>query len=247
VPFANSDDAYLSSGTWSLLGVECEKPVINDVTLDLNYTNEGGINRTIRLLKNIMGLWIYQECRRAWKKEGLSISYDEMDAMAEAAKPFQAFIDVDDESFYSPGNMPNKVISYCKRTGQKEPEDIGSIVRIVMESLAMKYRSSVEGLEKITGRNIPVLHIVGGGCKNKILSRYTANVLNRTVTAGPVEATAIGNVLAQLIALKEISDVNQARDVVKRSFPTEVYEPEATGIWEDAYSRYLQIIENPVG
>jgi rhamnulokinase len=247
VPFANSDDAYLSSGTWSLLGVECEKPVINDVTLDLNYTNEGGINRTIRLLKNIMGLWIYQECRRAWKKEGLSISYDEMDAMAEAAQPFQAFIDVDDESFYSPGNMPNKVISYCKRTGQKEPEDIGSIVRIVMESLAMKYRSSVEGLEKITGRNIPVLHIVGGGCKNKILSRYTANVLNRTVTAGPVEATAIGNVLAQLIALKEISDVNQARDVVKRSFPTEVYEPEATGIWEDAYSRYLQIIENPVG
>ncbi|NLG88812.1 MAG: rhamnulokinase [Clostridiaceae bacterium] len=247
VPFENSNDAYLSSGTWSLLGVECEKPLINDITMSLNYTNEGGINRTVCLLKNIMGLWIYEECRRAWKKEGLTLSYDEMNAMAEVAKPFQAFIDVDDDSFYSPGNMPEKVISYCKRTAQKAPEDIGGIIRVVMESLAMKYKSSVDGLEKITGKSIPVLHIVGGGCKNRILNRYTANVLNRKVTAGPVEATAVGNVLAQLIALKEISDVNQARDVVKRSFPTEEYLPEDTGIWEDAYDRYLQIIENPVG
>ncbi|HAA24877.1 MAG TPA: rhamnulokinase [Ruminiclostridium sp.] len=247
VPFENSDDAYLSSGTWSLLGVECEKPIINDITMSLNYTNEGGINRTVNLLKNIMGLWIYEECRRAWKKEGLTLSYDEMDSMAEAAKPFQAFIDVDDDSFYSPGNMPEKVISYCKRTAQKAPEDIGGIIRVVMESLAMKYKSSVDGLEKITGKSIPVLHIVGGGCKNRILNRYTANVLNRKVTAGPTEATAIGNVLAQLIALKEISDVNQAREVVKRSFPTEEYLPEDTGVWEDAYDRYLQIIENPVG
>ncbi len=235
VPFANSDDAYISSGTWSLLGLECDKPVINDKTMNLNYTNEGGINRTVRLLKNIMGLWVYQECRRAWIKDGIRVSFDEMDAMAEAAKPFQAYIDVDDETFYSPGNMPEKVVAYCRKTGQEAPSDMGSIVRIVMESLALKYRNVIEGLEEITGRKVPVLHIVGGGCKNTILSQYAANVLNRPVTAGPVEATAIGNVICQLIALGEISDLYQAREVVKRSFPTEEYQPQNVEQWEDAY------------
>ncbi len=241
VPFSNKDDAYISSGTWSLLGAECEKPVISDTTLNLNYTNEGGINRTVRLLKNIMGLWIYQECRRSWIKEGTHVTYDEMDAMAEAAKPFQAFIDVDDGSFYTPGNMPGKVVAYCERTGQNVPSDMGSIIRIVMESLAMKYRNAIDGLEKITGKKVPVLHIVGGGCKNTILSQYTANILNRPVTAGPVEATAIGNVMSQLIALKEVSDLYQAREVVKRSFPTSEYLPQDVAVWEDAYERYLRI------
>lgn len=240
-PLENSDDAYVSSGTWSLLGTECEKPVINETTLNLNYTNEGGINRNVRLLRNIMGLWVYQECRRAWKKEGIQVSYDEMDAMAEAAKPFQAFIDVDDEAFYSPGNMPQKVVAYCEKTGQKAPSDMGSIIRLVMEGLALKYRSTVEGLEAITGRKVPVLHIVGGGCRNTMLSRFTANVLNRPVTAGPVEATAIGNILSQLIALKEVDDLQQARELVKRSFPTEEFLPGDSELWEEAYGRYKSV------
>jgi len=243
VPMESSDDAYISSGTWSLLGTECEKPVINDTTLNLNYTNEGGIYRTVRLLKNIMGLWVYQECRRAWKKEGISISYDEMDAMADAAKPFQAFIDVDDESFYSPGNMPEKVVAYCEKTGQTAPSDMGGIIRVVMESLALKYRSAVEGLEKITGKKVPALHIVGGGCKNTMLSQFTANLLNRPVTAGPVEATALGNILAQLIALKEVDDLQQARSLVKSSFPTDEYTPRDMELWEDAYNRYINVID----
>lgn len=241
-PLEDSNDAYISSGTWSLLGTEREKPVINEKTLKYNYTNEGGINRTVRLLVNIMGLWVYQECRRAWRKQGIEISYDEMDAMAEAAKPFQSFIDVDDETFYSPGNMPEKVVEFCKKTGQSAPADKGSIIRIVMESLALKYRSSVEGLEEIVGNRVPALHIVGGGCKNTVLSQYTADVLNRPITAGPIEATAIGNVMSQLIALKEIEDVKQAREVVKRSFPTEEYQPENPDLWEDAYGRYMGII-----
>ena len=242
-PLADSNDAYISSGTWSLLGTEREKPAINEKTLKLNYTNEGGINRNVRLLVNLMGLWVYQECRRAWGKQGIEITYDEMGALADAAKPFQAFIDVDYETFYSPGNMPEKVVDYCRRTGQHVPSDKGSIIRIVMESLAMKYRSAVEGLEEITGNRVPVLHIVGGGCKNTMLSRYTADVLNRPVTAGPVEATAIGNIISQLIALKEIDDLNQAREVVKRSFPTEIYQPENPEVWDEAYLRYKEITD----
>lgn len=242
-PLENSDDAYISSGTWSLLGTEREKPVINDKTLKLNYTNEGGINRTVRLLSNIMGLWVYQECRRAWRKQGTEISYDEMDALADAAKPFQSFIDVDYDTFYSPGNMPEKVVDYCKKTGQHVPSDKGSIIRTVMESLAMKYRSTVEGLEEITGSKVPVLHIVGGGCKNTMLSQYTANVLNRPVTAGPVEATAIGNIMSQLIALKEVTDLHQAREIVKRSFPTEEYKPNNVDAWGEAYLKYKEIVK----
>lgn len=242
-PLDHADDAYISSGTWSLLGIESEKPIINDTTLNLNYSNEGGINRIARLLKNIMGLWVYQECRRAWNKEGISVSFDQMDALAEAAAPFQAYIDVDDEAFYSPGKMPQKVIAYCEKTGQKAPTDMGSVVRIVQESLALKYRSVVEGLEEITGRKVPVLHIVGGGCKNMMLSQFTANILNRPVTAGPIEATAIGNVMSQLIALKEVDDLHQAREVVKQSFPTETYQPENTDQWEEAYAQYKQVIQ----
>jgi rhamnulokinase len=242
VPFDHEDDAYISSGTWSLLGTERDKPIINDKTMALNYTNEGGINRTVRLLRNIMGLWIYQELKRAWEKEGISVSYDEMDSLAAAAEPFQAFIDVDDDVFYSPGNMPQKVKEWCKKTGQKVPNDMGSIIRIVMESLALKYRSSVEGLEEIIGKKVPALHIVGGGCKNTMLSQFTANLLQRPVTAGPVEATAIGNVMTQLIALKEVDDLHQAREVVKLSFPTEEYQPEDCEKWDEAYGRFIECI-----
>ncbi|MBP7175046.1 MAG: rhamnulokinase [Thermoclostridium sp.] len=240
-PLGHDDDAYISSGTWSSLGTECEKPVINETALRLNYSNAGGINRSVCLLKNIMGLWVYQECCRAWKKEDNQVSYDKMDALAQVAAPFQAFINVDDEAFYSQGNMPQKVIDYCHKTGQKAPSDMGSITRLVMEGLALKYRSAVEELEAITGRRVPSLHIVGGGCKNTMLSRFTANLLNRPVTSGPIEATAIGNVMSQLIALKEVEDLQQAREIIKRSFPTGELLPEDMEQWDEAYSRYCAV------
>ena len=237
VPFSDKKAAYLSSGTWSLLGVELDRPIINDTTFRLNYTNEGGINRSVRLLKNIMGLWINQECRRYWQKLGENLSFDELEQSALGAKPFASIIDVDDPAFFEPYNMPVKVQEYCKRTGQKVPETQGEIVRCVMESLALKYRQAIEGLEEIVGYRIPALHIVGGGCKEKTLCRFTASAIGRPVYAGPVEATAIGNLSTQLIALGQVGSLDQAREVVSASFPIAEYYPENSADWDAAYEK----------
>ncbi len=241
VPFRDKKSAYLSSGTWSLLGVELDKPIINDTTYELNYTNEGGINRTVRLLKNIMGLWINQECRRYWQKKGENFTFDELEQGALSAKPFQSIIDVDAPDFFEPYNMPVKVQDYCARTGQKVPETKGEIVRCVMESLALKYRQAIEGLEKIVGYKIPSLHIVGGGCKEKTLCRFTASAINRPVYAGPIEATAIGNLSTQLISLGEVGSLDQAREVVANSFPLDVYLPQNPADWDLAYEKLLSL------
>ncbi len=241
VPFYDTKSAYLSSGTWSLLGVELDKPIINDTIRELNYTNEGGINNTVRLLKNIMGLWIQQECKRHWEKLGETVSFNELDAACEEAAPFAAVIDVDDPTFFEPNNMPIKIQDYCRRTNQAVPETKGEILRLVMEGLALKYRESIEGLEKIVGYKIPALHIVGGGCKNKVLSQFTANAINRPVYAGPIEATAVGNLVTQLIAMGEIKDLAEAREVVRNSFPIEEYVPADVDAWEDAYNRYKKL------
>ncbi len=244
VPVVEGKYAYLSSGTWSLLGVESSFPVINDTTYSLNYTNEGGINNTYRLLKNIMGLWIYQECKRSWDKAGEVIGFDDLEKMAEDCTPFQSLIDPDNEIFYSPGNMPDKVIEFCLKTGQKAPDSKGAIVRCIMESLALKYRMAIEGLEQIVGYELPVLHIVGGGCKNKILCQFTANSINRPVVAGPIEATSIGNLVSQLIGLGEVKDLKEARMLVKNSFPTEYHMPKDKELWDEAYGRFVKIVEN---
>ena len=241
VPFYDTKSAYLSSGTWSLLGVELEKPIINETTRTLNYTNEGGINNTVRLLKNIMGLWIQQECKRHWEKLGETVSFNELDEACDKAAPFSAVIDVDDATFFEPNNMPIKIQDYCRRTNQKVPETKGEILRLVMEGLALKYREAIEGLEKIVGYKIPALHIVGGGCKNKVLSQFTANAINRPVYAGPIEATAVGNLVTQLIAMGEIKDLAEAREVVRNSFPIEEYVPADIEAWEDAYNRYKKL------
>ncbi|MBR3839067.1 MAG: rhamnulokinase [Clostridia bacterium] len=241
VPFYDTKSAYLSSGTWSLLGVELEKPIINETTRTLNYTNEGGINNTVRLLKNIMGLWIQQECKRHWEKLGETVSFNELDEACDKAAPFSAIIDVDDATFFEPNNMPIKIQDYCRRTNQKVPETKGEILRLVMEGLALKYREAIEGLEKIVGYKIPALHIVGGGCKNKVLSQFTANAINRPVYAGPIEATAVGNLVTQLIAMGEIKDLAEAREVVRNSFPIEEYVPADIEAWEDAYNRYKKL------
>lgn len=243
VPASEGPYAYLSSGTWSLLGVESPGPVINDTTFNLNYTNEGGINRTVRLLKNIMGLWIYQECKRYWDKTGSLLSFDELEEEAAQVKPFTAWIDPDDDVFYSPGDMPNKVMEFCRRTGQRVPESKGAVVRCIMESLALTYRMAIEGLQEIVGYRIPKLHIVGGGCKNTVLCQFAANATGCEVIAGPVEATAIGNLAAQLIALGEVKDVSQARLLVSRSFPLQVYTPEDRTAWDEAYARFRQYVK----
>lgn len=241
IPAVEGRYAYLSSGTWSLLGVESSSPVINDVTYSLNYTNERGFNRNVRLLKNIMGLWIYQECKRAWDMTGEVLSFDELEDGAARSEPFFALIDPDDSSFLRPGNMPEKVRDYCRKTGQKVPETKPQIVRCIMESLALKYRLALEELEDIVGYHLPVLHIVGGGCKNIMLSQYTANAISRPVTTGPVDATAAGNIMVQLIALGEVKSISEARMIVKRSFPVVEYAPSDCSSWDAAYDRFLNI------
>jgi len=243
VPAIDGKYAYLSSGTWSLLGVESDVPVINDTTYELNYTNEGGYANTIRLLKNIMGLWIHQECRRSWEKAGEAVSFDELEQMAMGSKPFASFIDVDDERFYTPGNMPGKIRDFCRETKQPVPETKGEIVRCVMESLALKYREAIEGLEQIVGYKLPVLHIVGGGSKETMLCQYTANAIGRPVVTGPVEATAVGNLTCQLISLGQVANLKEARMLIKKSFPTKDYEPKDVDKWNEAYEKYQRIMK----
>lgn len=242
VPANTQRYAYLSSGTWSLLGTELPAPAINDTTYALDFTNEGGFGRTTRLLKNIMGLWIYQECKRAWDRAGEAMSFDELEEGALRSEPFMAFIDPDDLSFYHPGNMVEKIQDYCRSTNQKIPVTKPQIVRLIMESLAMKYRKVIEDLEKITGYSIPVLHIVGGGCKNVMLSRFTANAIGRPVIAGPVEATAAGNIIVQLIALGEVKHLSEGRMIIKNSFPITEYVPADCEKWDAAYERFRKII-----
>ena len=243
VPVLEGSYAYLSSGTWSLMGVEADKPVINQKTLEWNYTNEGGVNGTYRLLKNIMGLWIVQECKREWDRRGEVYGYGELADMASTAKPFKAFIDPDNDLFYSPGQMPEKIQQFCKDTGQEVPETKAEILRCVFESLAMKYRWSMEKLEEITDKRLDALHIVGGGSQNKLLNQMTANAISRPVICGPVEATATGNLMVQAMALGEVASLKEIRQVVKNSFPTDDYMPQDTQAWDTAYEDYLKINE----
>lgn len=241
-PAKTENFAFLSSGTWSLLGTELKKPIVDDKAAELDYSNEGGFNRTIRFLKNIMGLWIYQECRRHWNKEGRIMSFDELELGAQKAEPFRSFIDPDHDMFYHPGRMPEKVKDFCRMTNQPVPDGKPEIVRCIMESLAMKYKYVYEGLEEVTGRKIPDLHIVGGGCKNIMLSQFTANALGRTITTGPIEATATGNVIAQLIALGHIENMQEGREVVRKSFEIKQWYPQDTDKWKQKYEYYVNNI-----
>lgn len=242
VPAEGADYAYLSSGTWSLMGVEILQPIINETALAFNMTNEGGVCGTIRLLKNIAGLWIIQECRRTWTAEGQALSWDDIVRHAAAAPAFLAQIDVDAHDFLAPGNMPARIQEFCRRTGQTAPQGIGPIARVVYESLALKYRRVLEMLETLVGRRISVLHIVGGGAQNRLLNQLTANAIGRPVIAGPFEATAVGNLLLQMLATGAINSLAEGRALVRRSFAAEVYEPQETAAWEAADVRFGQLI-----
>jgi len=240
----NKDFIYISSGTWSLMGTELDTPIVNELALDKNYTNEGGVNKTIRFLKNIMGLWLIQESRRQWDREGELLSFDELEKQAKAATPFESLIDPDYEAFQTPGNMPEKIREYCRKTNQAVPETKGEIIRCIAQSLVLRYRDVVEGMEAVTGKEYPVIHIVGGGIKDKMICQFTANATKRRVEAGPVEATSIGNVLVQAMACGAIKDLNEARRVVKNSFDITCYEPEDGPQWDAAYESWKKIIES---
>jgi rhamnulokinase len=245
VPAQTGSYAYLSSGTWSLMGVELPRPVINAKALACNFTNEGGVCSTIRLLKNITGLWLIQECRRTWAAEGSALSYEEISHLAAESGPSAAFVDPDHRDFMAPGDMPARIRAFCRQTGQEPPQTIGSLARLVFESLALKYRLTLERLEELVGKRLAPIHIVGGGSQNRLLNQFTADATGRTVVAGPVEATAAGNALMQLIALGELGGIEEGRAVVRASFRTETYEPREPLRWEDAYQRFLGLIRHP--
>ena len=217
--------AYLSSGTWSLMGVETPNAIVNDKTFAYPFTNEGGVEGTIRLLKNIMGLWLVQECKRQWQKEGEDLSYARLTELAEKAKSGQATINVDDSQFYAPGQMPARINKYLAATAQKPIDDKGQMVRVILENLARKYAETINQLEDVVAGGIDCLHIVGGGSQNKLLNQLTANATGKKVIAGPAEATAIGNILMQARATGQIQDLTQGRDLVRNSFTPKQYQP----------------------
>lgn len=242
VPAAEPDFVYISSGTWSLMGTEFSAPLINGETRRLNFTNEGGALGTIRFLKNIMGLWIVQESRRQWKREGKDYSFADLQRMAEAEAPLQSFIDPDNALFATPGDMPRRVVEYCKKTGQRVPENEGQIVRTIMESLALRYRATAEGIAELRGKPATAIHIVGGGTKDTFLCRLTADACGIPVAAGPVEATSIGNLCMQLVGKGELTGLAEARELVRRSFDTTVYDPTADrAAYDEAYVRFCKV------
>ena len=245
VPVVDQDDfIYISSGTWSLMGVELDAPNVSAGALEHNFTNEGGVNRTIRFLKNIMGLWLIQESRRQWDREGELLSFDELEQQANAAEPFASLIDPDYPAFQTPGNMPRRIREFCEKTGQKVPQTKGEVVRCIAESLAFKYRNTIEGMEEVTGKKYNAVNIVGGGIKDKMICRFTANATKRTVQAGPVEATSIGNVIVQAMAVGAVRDLKEGRRIVRDSFDIAVYEPEDAAAWDAAYEKWKKIIQS---
>ena len=246
VPAQEDDFAYISSGTWSLFGAEIDKPLTEKSVMDANYTNEGGICNTIRLLKNIMGLWIINECKRVWDRKGNTAGFAEIVKMAEAAPKFKAIIDVDDPRFLTPGDMPGRIQEYCRETNQEVPEGIGEIARVIYESLAIKYRWALEALETdMLKKEVKVLHIVGGGSNNLMLNQFTANAINRNVVAGPSEGTVIGNLMVLAMAAADVKDMKQLRKVVENSFPTTTFVPNAEekAEWDAAYAKFLTLIK----
>lgn len=242
VPTLTKDFAYLSCGTWSLMGTEVDEPVLSDEALELNFTNEGGVNGTYRLLKNIMGLWILEECRRTWLKAGQQLSYEQMIAEAGRAQPFRSLIDPDADLFLNPVDMTAAIREFCEQTNQPAPESVGETIRCVLESLALKYRYVLEMTERLSGKQFAGLHMVGGGIKNEMLCQFTANALGKPVWAGPTEGSGIGNILVQYMALGDIADIWEARKIVRDSFPIRTYEPEQNEAWQEAYGRFQRFL-----
>ena len=243
VPARGAGFAWISSGTWSVQGAEVPAPVITKESLEHNFTNEGGVEGTFRFSRNIMGLWLVQECRRTWARQGEKLSYAELTEMAAEADPFLAAVDPDYEEFLPPGDMPSRIRAFCERTGQRVPQTKGAVVRCALEGLALRYRWVLERLEGMLGQRLEPLHIVGGGTQNHLLSQLTADAIGRRVVTGPVEATAAGNVLVQAMALGHVGSLEEAREIVRDSFDLLTFEPGDDAGWDEAYARFLDVID----
>jgi rhamnulokinase len=241
VPADTDDTIYLNSGTWSVMGIEVEQPVINNESLNCNLTNEGGYGGKFCLLNNIVGLWILQECRRHWAENGHPYSYDDLTHLAESAPSHLALIDPADPRFLPPGDMVGRIQAFCRATGQPVPEAHAEIVRCILESLALEYRRVADQISNLLGRSLSFIHIIGGGSRNTLLNQFTANATGRKVIAGPVEATAIGNILVQAIAAGQIHSLPEGRLMVRRSFNGSEFEPCSVVRWDEAYQRYIKI------
>ena len=237
---ARDDTAFLSSGTWSLLGTELDSPVLTADALRCNFTNEGGVNGTTRLLKNIMGLWMLQGCRHTWAAQGHGYDYRELMELASREEPFRHLVDPDDESFLRPENMLGAIDKFCLRTGQPVPKEPGAYVRTVLQSLAFKYRLALRNLEQVSGKRITQIRVIGGGSRNRLLNQLTADATGRRVLAGPSEATALGNVAMQILATGNATSLAEVRAIVERSFPTEIFEPLETDKWDQHSERFEQ-------
>ena len=238
----NETSAFLSCGTWSLIGCENDKPILSEKSMKDELSNELGANKKINYLKNISGLWLIQEIRRNFADEGKKYSYNDMEMLARDAKAFEYFIDPDDESFATPKNMPEKICTYCEKTGQGKPESDGAMIRCIYESLAMKYRFAIKQIEENTGKKFDVLHLLGGGTKDNFLCQMTADSLNIDVIAGPTEATALGNIILQLIALGDIEDVNTGRQIIKSSEKLTAYKSENASDFDKNYDKFVKIL-----
>jgi len=241
---AGGPTAFISSGTWSLMGTETDAPVITAKARDLNFTNEGGVCGTIRLLKNITGLWLLQACRRSWAAERQALDYDALlSAAADDRLAFLSLVDPDHPAFLSPADMPAEIARYCRQTSQPEPAGPPAFARTILDSLAFKYRVVLESLERLTGRRFDQIRIVGGGSRNRLLNQFTADATGRPVLAGPVEATALGNIAMQMLATGAVASLAEARAVIERSFPVERFEPAATDGWDAHYRRFQDYLE----
>ncbi len=244
IPALNERFAYLSSGTWSLMGIEVNNPIITDETYALNYTNEGGVEGTTRFLKNITGMWILEQCLKEWKKEGITYAYDKLVKMAEEATPFLCFIDPDHSSFVNPNSMTQAIVQFCESTGQKTPKDHKEFIRCIYESLALKYRFTLGKLKSLAPFEIEQLHVIGGGSLNKLLNQWTANAIGIPVVTGPAEATAYGNIMIQAKAAGIVNSLQEMRQIIRESIHIEEYQPQNSLEWGKAYNRFIEIVNH---
>ena len=243
VPAENENFAYLSSGTWSLMGVEVDSPIITEESYTANFTNEGGIDGTIRFLKNISGMWLLEQCRKEWDNSGKSYSYNEIVDLAYSVEEFQFMVDPDDASFANPESMTTAIVDYCKKTGQKAPQTHAEFIRAIFDSLALKYRYTLDSLKRMAPISIEKLHIIGGGSQNNLLNQLTANSTGIQVIAGPTEATAIGNVMTQAKGIGVVDSLWEMRKIIKESCSPKVFHPDNSDIWEKAYEKYLELLK----
>jgi rhamnulokinase len=231
----------LSSGTWSLLGIESPVPLVSEKTLEMNFTNEGGVEGTTRFLKNIMGMWLIQECKRIWDQEG-ELEWQQIVDLSNKAEPFKCLINPDDPSFLNPGNMPKAIQEFCGKTNQPVPETKGEIARCIYDSLVLKYKFTIKQIESVTGNSVEKLHIIGGGAHNVVMNQLTADAIGIPVFAGPTEATAVGNLMLQAKALSKVQSLAEIRKIVRNSFDVNEYKPSPKLDWENAYLKFEKLL-----